>query len=238
MSHLTAKWQNTEFPPIYPLAKSKLSSNSIPQIKKLDLSQICNNKPCFLLYNVLSLEECKALIAASEATGFEDADSYCHMYRDRYNDRLQSDDEEFSKMVMERVKEFLPKEYCPSPTKYSQGKLVWTLKELNPRWRYCRYFAGHYFGCHTDGSWSPGPGTTSFLTFMLYLNGADEFEGGTTNFVDHRAKKVKYKVIPEPGMAVVFVQEDLDLLHEGSKLTSGTKYILRSDVMYDAPKKV
>lgn len=31
--------------------------------------------------------------------GFEDADSYCHMYNDRLNDRLMSDDPLFSKLI-------------------------------------------------------------------------------------------------------------------------------------------
>jgi len=33
-------------------------------------------------------------------------------------------------------------------------------------------------------------------------------------------------------MAIVFLQDDMALYHEGAKLLDGKKYILRSDVMF------
>ena len=80
------------------------------------------------------------------------------------------------------------------------------------------------------------------LTFMLYLNGpkTDElvdgevhFEGGSTNFLDLETGKLVSEIVPEPGLALVFLQEDPDLYHEGAMLKDGIKYILRSDVMYE-----
>jgi hypothetical protein len=38
----------------------------------------------------------------SEKRGFEKAEDYCHMYRDRYNDRIMSDDAEFCKVIWDR----------------------------------------------------------------------------------------------------------------------------------------
>lgn len=75
---------------------------------------------------------------ASEKMGFEDAENYCYMYRDRYNDRLMSDDDDFTATVFKRIESYLPKDYGH-----------WQLKGLNNRWRYCRYYKGHYFGAHT-----------------------------------------------------------------------------------------
>ena len=55
---------------------------------------------------------------------------------------------------------------------------------------------------------------------MIYLN--DGYEGGATRFdslsVDGRA-----------GRALVFAH---GLIHEGSEVTRGMKYVLRSDVMF------
>jgi hypothetical protein len=55
---------------------------------------------------------------------------------------------------------------------------------------------------------------------MVYLNGG--FSGGETNFGEVR-------VTPETGLGLLF---DHYLLHEGTAVISGRKYVLRSDVMY------
>ena len=57
---------------------------------------------------------------------------------------------------------------------------------------------------------------------MVYLN--DTYEGGATRFEST-------KVVGSAGMALVFQH---GLVHEGSKVTSGVKYVLRSDVMFSA----
>jgi hypothetical protein len=64
-----------------------------------------------VLENVLSKEECKLLIGVTEGQGFEEAATYCHMYRDRYNDRLMSDDPQFSQLIFDRIEPFLPPTY-------------------------------------------------------------------------------------------------------------------------------
>jgi len=73
---------------------------------------------------------------------------------------------------------------------------------------------------------------------MLYLNGPKQvdadlpvFTGGSTNFLNLK-KQVLYECVPEAGSALVFVQEDIKCYHDGGMVNGGTKYILRSDVMY------
>jgi hypothetical protein len=60
---------------------------------------------------------------------------------------------------------------------------------------------------------------------MVYLN--DGFEGGGTTFLD-----LDEVVEPAPGMALLFQHP---ILHEGPEVTSGIKYVVRSDIMYRAP---
>ena len=55
---------------------------------------------------------------------------------------------------------------------------------------------------------------------MVYLN--DNFQGGDTAF---RGRRIR----PRKGMALIFLHS---LFHEGSEVTQGVKYVLRSDVMY------
>jgi hypothetical protein len=226
---MAAKWESTEYPAIFGTLKNTFKADAKVTITREDIKEIgTTDKPCFILHNVLSKEECKLLIEASEAQGFEEASKYCHFYRDRYNDRLMSDDDAFSDLVWKRVKDFLPKTV-----------MSWELHSLNRRWRYCRYYAGHFFGAHTDGTYSYTEKKRQYmsaLTFMLYLDSPKDgsYEGGHTNYLTLDGK-IKYSVEPETGMALVFLQEDRSMLHEGSKVTKGSKHILRSDVMYLMP---
>jgi hypothetical protein len=55
---------------------------------------------------------------------------------------------------------------------------------------------------------------------MVYLN--DDFTGGETRFTQGVVK-------PAKGMALVFVHQ---LFHQGDVVTSGRKYVVRTDVMY------
>ena len=85
--------------------------------------------------------------------------------------------------------------------------------------RFYKYEPGERFKMHKDGPWHED-GLSSKLTALVYLN--DGYEGGETNFRDAT-------VVPETGMLLLFEHPNW---HEGAALTSGVKYVLRSDVMY------
>lgn len=71
---------------------------------------------------------------------------------------------------------------------------------------------------------------------MIYLN--DGFMAGTTRFLQYgktNDEEVLYKVVPVTGMALVFPHA---MLHDGERLESDVKYIMRSDIMYKKCKKV
>ncbi|KAG2392101.1 hypothetical protein C9374_013586 [Naegleria lovaniensis] len=184
-------------------------------------------KPVLLLHNVLLKDECKLMIELSEKMGYEDADSYCFAYNDRYNDRLMVDDQKLTDLIWNRVKDHLP-----------QTIDGMSLKGLNSRWRLCKYKAGHYFGVHTDGTYMDRKtNSVSRLTFMIYLNSQLEgaYTGGATIFYD-RKRDEKARIVQPSGTTIVFLQEDMDMLHCGQKVSSGVKYILRTDVMYSKVK--
>jgi len=69
---------------------------------------------------------------------------------------------------------------------------------------------------------------------MIYLN--DGFEGGLTNYVEKidttdqkNQYRTIYSVVPKAGTAIIF---NHDVLHEGSVLLSGIKYIMRTEIMF------
>ena len=93
---------------------------------------------------------------------------------------------------------------------------------LNERFRGYRYRAGQRFQPHFDGAYVRNERERSEITLLLYLN--DGFVGGATLF-----NRLDLRVVPKTGMALLFEHM---ILHEGCAVLGGTKYVLRSDVMY------
>ena len=102
----------------------------------------------------------------------------------------------------------------------------WHASGLNERFRFYRYRPGQRFAAHYDGSYQRNRDENSWLTLLVYLN--DDFAGGTTRF-DLAGVADPVVVQPQAGMALVFMH---DRLHQGDEVTAGTKYVLRTDVMY------
>lgn len=76
----------------------------------------------------------------------------------------------------------------------------------------------------------------SRLTFLIYLN--EGFEGGCTTFFVPTAEVGHLEarpVQPVAGSVMCFPHGDTGgaLLHEGSAVMSGAKFIVRTDVLYE-----
>ncbi|MGC4046428.1 MAG: 2OG-Fe(II) oxygenase [Armatimonas sp.] len=97
---------------------------------------------------------------------------------------------------------------------------------LNERFRFYRYEPGQRFAPHFDGSYRRENGEESYVTLLLYLN--NECEGGQTRI---EVPEGTYEVQPETGLALLFLHR---LLHEGAPVTSGVKYVLRTDIMFES----
>jgi hypothetical protein len=196
-----------------------------------------------LAHNVLSIDECKSIIAAGEHVEFipdaplrEDGDISILAHNFYW-----IIDTSFHDILWSRVAPFMP----PSVN----GRLA---RGLNRRFRVYRYVPGAEYRCHIDGAWPPSgirPDDTyvyddspaekkqsSLFTFLMYLN--DEFEGGETTFFLPAAREGTlnaYPVRPVMGSVAVFPHGDTKgaLLHEGTGVRKGAKYIIRTDVEYD-----
>ncbi|NJK73802.1 MAG: 2OG-Fe(II) oxygenase [Oscillatoriales cyanobacterium RU_3_3] len=185
----------------------------------------------FTISNVLSPEECAEYITLTENIGYTPAgltvgqDLYEMNPEVRNNDRVILDDEERAEELWGRVADCIP----------AAIDNRWTVIGLNERLRFYRYDPGQRFAPHGDGPHFRSNGECSQLTFMIYLN--DGFEGGETHFYLHHNYLELFEpsvipslsVVPKMGMALCFIHE---LRHEGSRVISGRKYVLRSDVMY------
>jgi prolyl 4-hydroxylase len=172
----------------------------------------------FTIPDVMTAADCKGLIAMLESEGFDDAPistaAGAIMRKDvRNNTRVMFDHEQLAARLHARVAEHLPP-VC-------NAKPVGT----NERFRAYKYEPGQRFAPHLDGCFKRDHAPyneRSELTFMVYLN--DGFGGGATRFLDY-----DLDVTPRTGMALLFQHR---ILHEGCPVTSGVKYVLRSDIMY------
>ncbi|TDZ39150.1 hypothetical protein CTRI78_v010675 [Colletotrichum trifolii] len=196
-----------------------------------------------VLRNVLSPEECKTIIAAGESVNFlpdaplrEDGDvsvlahNFYWVVDPLFHDTLWS-----------RVAPHVPASV--------RGRVA---RGLNRRFRVYRYVPGAEYRAHIDGAWPPSdvlPDDTyvydaspadkkqsSLFTFLIYLN--DEFEGGETTYFLPAAREGTlnaYPIKPVMGNAALFPHGDTRgaLLHEGTGVRKGAKYVIRTEVEYD-----
>lgn len=195
-----------------------------------DVSKVETPVPgVFLLYNVLTPEECQQFIDLTEQMGYEEAkvttfgNRMVSMPDLRNNERVmwQSTDDVW-KPIWARIAPHLPES-----ADMRSGK--WTPYGLNERLRFYRYDKEEMFGAHFDGCFPRGRFDQSLLTFIVYLT--DDFEGGCTRFYPSQ-----HDVRPVKGMACIFWHGNhrLSPEHEGMLVTKGRKYVLRSDVMFRA----
>ncbi len=184
------------------------------------ITPISERDHVILFENFLTAEACAGLIAFCESKAFEEAgihtDRGAIMVKDvRNNDRLFWDDAVLARSWWERAASTLPRQL---------GE--WRAVGFNERFRFYRYRHGQRFAPHRDGSFQRTPDEMSWLTFLVYLNG--DFEGGHTRF-DLASLPEPVSVKPRAGLALAFAH---GCLHEGEVVTSGVKYVLRTDVMY------
>ena len=107
----------------------------------------------------------------------------------------------------------------------------------NPNLRLYKYLPGHSFGPHVDESVVVGTGRTK-LTVLIYLSNC---HGGETRFEvppnivvrsGGRALPENIAFAPKAGSLLLHLHGDDCLLHQGDPVIRGTKYVLRSDVVY------
>jgi len=179
----------------------------------------------FVVHGFMPPEECRAYIALSESLNFAPAPLTTArgpvMAPDvRSNTRVMLDDHSLARTMWSRVQPFVPELLSD-----------WTdeLREpigLNERFRFFRYDPQQRFAKHYDAPYRRDNGEASLLTFMVYLN--EGFAGGETRFYTDY-DELRFAVAPRLGTALFFIH---NLYHEGARVISGRKYVMRSDVMY------
>lgn len=185
-------------------------------------------KNIYTLPNLLQAQECQQLIALGKRLGFQQAglaigqDIYRIKEQTRNNKRVIFESKAMAAQLWGRMGQLCDQRF--------QNHQV---AGLNWRFRLYEYPTGGIFAPHVDERMVLEDGKLiSLFTFMIYLN--DNLEGGETTFFERRHKgnkrpKIQRSIRPKTGMGLAF---DHLLFHEGSVVTKGFKYALRSDVLY------
>ena len=210
-------------------------SNIPPTITKHNIPFIDGG---FVLDSVLTASECSQLVHTATHLGFR-PDHPTTMDHPTGIDSCEwlVDHDGVLAQLFRRVQSHLPR------TMQKQQNVV--LYQLNARFRCFRYDQDCVYRPHIDGSWPEsrlavdgtydcsGGNIKSYLTFLIYLN--DDFDGGETRFYLPTDKDgmMARGIVPKRGAALVFPQGNTSsLIHEGSAVTRGTKYVIRTDVLY------
>lgn len=183
------------------------------------------NDYVFIVNDFLTEQECEQYIRISEDNGFEEAlvntaQGSVRIADVRNNDRVMFKNDEIAQWLWERASDFVP-------TEYESRNAVGTNELL----RFYRYDPGQQFNWHQDFPYERDDGERSYLTLLIYLN--DNYEGGGTSFDDSFSEDAfdEFTVTPKRGMAVFFEHQTH---HKGEPVTSGRKYVMRTDVMYSS----
>jgi len=186
-----------------------------------------DKKLAVFLRNVFTVAECEALIKRAETIGFEPAKAGDQSGRS--NDRCIIDDQNVAAEIFRRVRHVLPEQRRDD---FGDAHELDTLSCINERLRVQRYGPDQAFAKHVDGQYEREDGSErSHITVQLYLS--QQFEGGTTRFLDHNIRSPLFlDVVPETGACLIFEHE---LVHAGSPVTVGLKYTLRTEAMYKKP---
>jgi prolyl 4-hydroxylase len=168
----------------------------------------------FIVENFWSESQCDDFVQKSEGIGYEQAtietDKGAKVVKSiRNNNRVMYNDPNLAATLWTDIKQYAPKQIGLS-----------VAVGLNELFRFYRYHPGQEFKRHIDQSYIRNDREASYYTFMIYLN--SNYSGGETRFSE-------IVIEPKKGQVLIFLHS---LEHEGSPVTSGVKYVLRTDVMY------
>lgn len=224
---------------------ASLANDYAGSVERIDLEDVPG---AFQLLNVLSAEECAGIVELSETLGYLEDAAVSLPRSIRHNDSFTwIVDDETNDLIWRRCRALIQDSHQSNADKPALG--------INSRFRFYRYGTGDFFAPHTDGSW-PGSRVVddelvhnayddrwSQLTFLLFLS--DGYEGGATQFHvggDGFATSVRdsgnrdiVDVRTPLGGVLCFPHgmHPLHCVHASQPITSGTKYIIRSDVLFE-----
>ncbi|RPD66304.1 hypothetical protein L227DRAFT_570197, partial [Lentinus tigrinus ALCF2SS1-6] len=189
-----------------------------------------------LIDEFFSPEECKKYVKFIDSLPLELTPPKKRGEADRVNHRMSISSVDFAQRLYAVLAPHLPAFPYPASVKPPAGATARPPHSLNSNIRVYKYTPGQHFGPHYDDSVRDNAtAAKSEWTLLIYLTGAEDgVEGGETIFYkEHRGKPCESIVPPlTRGTALLHRHGKDCLLHEGSPVVKGNKYVLRSDLMF------
>ncbi|KAF8921427.1 hypothetical protein CPB85DRAFT_1372520 [Mucidula mucida] len=235
------KSQRADKAPAHPEVDQYAIKNILTKLQfnvKRDLEcRVVMDDQILVIDNLLSLKECRAVIAAADAFPLEMTPAKRRGEADRFNYRFSIDAPEFAERLRALLLPHLP--LLPPSRALKKSKDAFPPRHpvaLNPNIRFYKYVTDQHFGPHYDDYvLDEQSGQMSEWTLLIYLTGQEDgVEGGETIFYkDEKCHLSETIVAPLTRGAALLHRHGPDcMLHEGSKVLTGTKYVLRSDLMF------
>ncbi|KAF5324832.1 hypothetical protein D9611_004252 [Ephemerocybe angulata] len=195
----------------------------------------------FIVEDFFSPQECKEFVKFIDSLPLELTPPKKKGEADRVNHRFSVASPSFAQSLHALLTPHLPSFPYPSSV-HPKRRISQPDGEprhphsFNSNIRVYKYTQGQYFGPHYDDSVKDSvTGDTSEWTLLVYLTGEEDgVEGGETLFHNEQRGKPKEIITPplKRGSALLHRHGFECMLHEGSPVLKGTKYVLRSDLMF------
>jgi len=203
----------------------------VNQVTVKDLHDGGLNGYGIILENVLTRKECQRIIQETERIGYGSLGSGKTGKAYRGNRRLQIDESsgKLGEELWRRISKFIPN------NEEIEGEGSYEYLEMNSRYRFAKYYPGEGFAIHVDKPTIYEQGKASIYTVNIYLNDLTDEQKGRTRFF---AKMTGGKPVASAGGAAgsiaIFKQALVPYspVHDGEKLESGLKYLMRTDIVY------
>ncbi|KAH9484103.1 hypothetical protein JR316_0003583 [Psilocybe cubensis] len=190
-----------------------------------------------VIEHFFSPAECKAFVKFIDGLPLELTPPKKRGEAERVNHRFAITSSDFAAKLHELLLPHLPSFPYPSSVKKPPPLNGPRLPQFcNSNIRLYKYSPSQYFGPHYDDSVrDPMTGAKSEWTLLIYLTGEEDgVEGGETLFYHEQRGKPREVISPplKRGTALLHRHGQECMLHEGSLVRSGIKYVLRSDLMF------
>ena len=238
------------FPPnLVPLKHCNHSGCYTPPSKIV----ILHPSSVFLVRNFLEKSDCERWVnQVEENIGFEVVShSATRDYAHRQCGRIQCEDWVIADRLYEKMRPILKEITSQISIKHTNP--TYRHMGCNGNVRIYKYEKGMSFGRHYDGSniIPCYPNGCTEITVLIYLSSC---EGGTTRFYPPQStgmgskrqtkksagleQKSGIAFVPEIGSILLHVHGDKCLLHEADPVLRGSKYVLRTDIVYGTGNRI
>jgi len=213
---------------------SALLDQNSPHVNKITLKELEGGLKGYgiILENVLTRRECQRIIQETESIGYGSLGEGKTGMAYRSNRRIQFDDSEGSlgEELWRRISQYIPQiEVLPE-----DGTFEYYL--MNSRYRFAKYFKGEGFALHVDKPTVYEKEICSIYTVNIYLNDLKPEQGGKTRFYTKMmGGNIVASVGGSAGTVAIFKQAlggVFTPVHDGEKVNSGLKYLMRTDIIY------